>query len=347
MSSRQHALVIGGGAFGTSIANVLANNFKKVILKVRRESVRDKILKQGENQEYLPGHTLAPNLVPALSWEEVEKNVKGSLDLIVSGLPVASLTDFYTTNQSYLTGYFIQKTPLVSLSKGINLGKMGIEFPDDIFFKLWPRHRHLFTFLSGPSFAGEIMQRQITLVTLAGESPKQVARVSSMFETGYFKVLGSGDIKGVLLGGALKNVIAIAGGIIEGLGYSTNTRAAMITRGISEMLKFAPVFEAKAETFYGLSGMGDLILTTTGGLSRNKRFGLELAVGGGDPFDVQMKQKGVVEGYHTAQAVNVISGEHDIKTHIFDGVHRVVFKDENPRNVIEELMALPFGFEGK
>ena len=345
MKSYKHALVIGGGAFGTSIANVLANNFEKVILKVRKENIRDQILKHRENREYLPGNTLAPNLHPALTWQEVEKHVRGSLNLMVSGLPIASLIDFYTSNRKYLTGYLKQKTPLVSLSKGIALGEKGIKFSDDIFFKIWPEYRHLFTFLSGPSFAGEIMQRQITLVTLAGESRQQLARVSSMFETGYFKVLGSDDIKGVLLGGALKNVIAIAGGIIEGLGYSTNTRAAMITRGIAEMLRFAPLYGAKPDTFYGLSGMGDLILTTTGGLSRNKRYGLELAMGG-DPFNTLLKQKGVVEGYQTAQAANIISQEHGIQTHIFKGIYRVIFNEEDPRKVIEELMSLPFGFEG-
>ena len=219
-----------------------------------------------------------------------------------------------------------------------------ITLPDDIFFQLWPEHRHLFTFLSGPSFAGEIMQRQITLVTLAGESRQQLANVSPMFETGYFKVLGSDDIKGVLLGGALKNVIAIAGGIIEGLGYSTNTRAAMLTRGIAEMLKFAPLHGAKPETFYGLSGMGDLILTTSGGLSRNKRYGLALAAGG-DPGSALSGQGGVVEGYETTRAVNFMSRENGIETHIFSGVHRVIFESEDPRKVIEELMALPFRFE--
>ena len=345
MKPYKHALVIGGGAFGTSIANVLANNFERVILKVRRENIWEEILRHGENKEYLPGHTLSPNIWPALTWKEVEENVGGSLDLIVSGLPVASLINFYTLNREYIAGYLEEKTPLVSLSKGINLRENKIEFPDDIFFKFWPEHRSLFTFLSGPSFAGEIMQKQITLVTLAGESRQQLARVSSMFETNYFKVLGSEDIKGVLLGGALKNVMAIAGGIIEGLGYSTNTRAAMLTVGIAEMLKFAPLYGAKPETFYGLSGMGDLILTTTGGLSRNKRYGLELAMGG-NPARIHSQQKGVVEGYQTTRAVHTISQENNIQTHIFKGIYRVIFDQENPRNVIEELMALPFRFEG-
>ena len=158
------------------------------------------------------------------------------------------------------------------------------------------------------------------------------------------KSLGSSDIKGVLLGGALKNVIAIAGGIIEGLGYNANTRAAMLIVGAAEMMKFAPIYGAKRGTFYGLSGMGDLILTTSGGLSRNKRYGLELAMGG-DPFATLSQQGGVVEGYRTTQAVNTLSETHGIHTHIFKGVYRVIFNGEEPRQVIDELMGEPFRFE--
>ena len=341
MKPYQRVLVIGGGAFGTSIANVLANNFEHVILQVRRQEVKGKILRKRENTDYLPGHTLAPNLIPVLGWDEIDNQ---PLDLIVSGLPMKSLLTFFCENQHRLSVYLKQKTPLVSLSKGVVLNDKKITLADDIFFQLWPEYRHLFTFLSGPSFAGEIMQRQITLVTLAGESRQQLVRISPMFETEYFKVLGSEDIKGVLLGGALKNVIAIAGGIIEGLGYSTNTRAAMITRGIAEMLKFAPFYDAKEETFYGLSGMGDLILTTSGGLSRNKRYGLALA-SGEDPNSARSHQGGVVEGYETTRAVNFMSQANGIQTHIFNGVYRVIFEGENPRKVIEELMALPFRFE--
>ena len=344
MKSFKNALVIGGGAFGTSIANVLTNNFEKVILKVRRPELQEQILEHRENRDYLPGHPLASNLIPTLGWSEVEQHTQGRLDLIVSGLPMSGLFKFYSQNREYLTGHFERNVPLVSLSKGIKVTERGIEFADDIFFKMWPRHRHLFTFLSGPSFAQEIMQKQITLATLAGESKQQLAKVSPMFESGYFKVLGSSDTKGVLLGGALKNVIAIAGGIIEGLGYNANTRAAMLILGAAEMMKFAPIYGADRKTFYGLSGMGDLILTTTGGLSRNKRYGLELALGA-DPSSALSKQGGVVEGYETTRAVDTISGNHGIQTHIFKGVYRVIFDREEPRRVIDELMGLPFRFE--
>ena len=164
--------------------------------------------------------------------------------------------------------------PVVCLSKGIDPDTL--ELPDDLYFELFPRYKELFTFLSGPSFASEIMDKQITLASLAGRSKPVLIRVADMLSCAYFKVFLAYDIKGVLLGGALKNILAIAGGVIEGLGYNHNTRAAMITRGIAEMLRFGKVFNARPETFYGLSGMGDLILTTTSDLSRNKTFGMEL-----------------------------------------------------------------------
>lgn len=335
------ALVVGAGAFGTSIASVLSFNFEKVVLKVRSKDVYDAI-KKGENSVYLPGLPINENLVPALTWEETDQLLSGDIQLIVSGLPTAGISKFFKENQERFTGYFDKEIPLVSLSKGID--PETLEMADDLFFDLWPNHRELFTFLSGPSFAKEIMQEQITLVTIAGRSRRINKHVMNMLETPFFKALGSYDIKGVLLGGALKNVIAIAGGVIEGLGYNHNTRAAMITRGITEMLRFGLVYNARPETFYGLSGMGDLILTTTGGLSRNKQFGMELAKGR-RPEDIINSQRTVVEGYKTARAAHLVAKKYDIRARIFEGVYQVLYKNASPRDVIEGLMKVPSRFE--
>ena len=188
------------------------------------------------------------------------------------------------------------------------------------------------------------MQGQITLVTVAGRSKKVLENVISMTNTTYFKALASYDVKGVLLGGALKNILAIAGGVIEGLGYNYNTRAAMITRGIAEMLRFGAIYNARPETFYGLSGMGDLILTTTGDLSRNKTFGLELAKGR-KASEIIGSQRNVVEGYKTAKAVHFISERYDIRAQIFNGVYEVLYENKDPKEVISMLMASPTKFE--
>jgi len=181
-------------------------------------------------------------------------------------------------------------------------------------------------------------------VTLAGRSKKVLETVAQHLNTDYFKVLPSYDIKGVLLGGALKNILAISGGIVEGLGYNHNTRAALITRGIAEMLRFGKVFNARPETFYGMSGMGDLILTTTGDLSRNKSFGLEIAKGR-KAAEIMKDARFVVEGYKTTEAAHLLSLKYDIKAQIFSGTYEVLYQNKDPRDIIKNLMLSPSKFE--
>ncbi|OFZ72616.1 MAG: hypothetical protein A2451_01175, partial [Bdellovibrionales bacterium RIFOXYC2_FULL_39_8] len=271
------ALVIGGGAFGTSIAAVLANKFEEVIIKVRDENLCTSINQNRENQKYLPGKKLSENLRAATKWSELLPEFREQVEIIIFALPTTAITEFLYDNFFEL-GKFLEKgIPIVSLAKGID--PATLEFPDDLYFNYFPEYSDQFLFLSGPSFANEIMDEHITVVSLAGRSKRDLEKVADMLHTNYFKVLTSYDVKGVLLGGALKNVLAIAAGIIQGLGYNHNTRAAMLTRGIAEMLRFGKVFNARPETFYGLSGMGDLILSTTGDLSRNKKFGIEIAKG--------------------------------------------------------------------
>lgn len=335
------ALVIGAGAFGTSIASILAKNFKKVVMKVRSDDVYESI-NNGENAVYLPGMKLASNIVAAKEWDEVDQLQEGKLHLIVSGLPAAAIASFFEGNYDRFLGYLIQRVPLVSLSKGID--PETLELTDDLFFDMYPQFREMFCFLSGPSFAKEIMEEQITLVTVAGRSKSVLTDVQMMLETSYFKVFPSYDIKGALLGGALKNILAIAGGVIEGLGYNHNTRAAMITRGIAEMLRFGKVFNARPETFYGLSGMGDLILTTTGDLSRNKQFGLELAKGR-KAEEIINSQRTVVEGYKTTKAAYLLAEKYGIRASIFKGLYQVLYEDADPREKIDSIMTLPTKFE--
>ncbi|EQC50337.1 NAD-dependent glycerol-3-phosphate dehydrogenase C-terminal domain protein [Bacteriovorax sp. BSW11_IV] len=342
MPNYKVALVIGAGAFGTSIASILANSFDKVILKVRSKDVYDSIKEDSVNDVYLPGQKLPSNVDAALEWDEVDAHKMDDLELIVSGLPTTGIRPFFKENYDRFEKYFAKGIPFVSLSKGIDTDTL--ELPDDLFFDFYGHYKENFTFLSGPSFAKEIMQEQITLVTLAGRSRRVLTQVSAMLETPYFKALPSYDVKGVLLGGALKNVIAIAGGVVEGLGYNHNTRAALITRGIVEMLRFGKVFNARPETFYGLSGMGDLILTTTGELSRNKQFGLEIAKGR-SASEIISSQRTVVEGYKTTQAAHLISEKYDIRAQIFNGLYEVLYEDHNPGDVIKKLMSSPSKFE--
>jgi glycerol-3-phosphate dehydrogenase (NAD(P)+) len=335
------ALVLAGGAFGTSIGFVLAQNFDKVIIKVRSQEIYDEI-NGGENTTYLPGKKLPSSLKAALTWSEVKTLQQGEIQMVVSGLPMSAIADFCSENLAEVSELLKHGVPLVSLAKGID--HESLKLPDEIFKTYFNDFSKQLMYLSGPSFAKEILEKQITIVSLAGEDKENLLTACEMLGTEFFKALPTTDVKGVLLGGSLKNVIAIAGGIMEGLGYNHNTRAALITRGIVEMLRFGSHFGAKPETFYGPSGMGDLILTTTGELSRNKAFGIEIAKGR-KPEDIIRTSKSVVEGYKTAKAAHLLAERKHISARVFSGLYRVLYEGHDPKEVIQALMMLPPKFE--
>ncbi|MBT4791069.1 MAG: NAD(P)-dependent glycerol-3-phosphate dehydrogenase [Halobacteriovoraceae bacterium] len=333
------ALVFGAGAFGTSIASVLSENFETVIVKVRSQDVYDSI-KQGENSVYLPGQKLAKNIIPALTWEEVDElTTNHKVELLVNGLPTSAINPFYSQNLARIKKYLADDTPFVSISKGID--PETLELSDDLFMNHFPHFQDQITYLSGPSFAKEIVDKQVTIVALAGKSPDVLLDICKKMGTEYFKCMPTYDIKGVLLGGALKNILAIAGGILEGLGYNHNTRAAMITRGINEMLRFGKVFNGRPETFYSFAGMGDLILTTTSSLSRNKTFGVDIATSGKSPDEIIKSQRSVVEGYKTTKAAYNLAKKYKIKAPLFYGVYQILYKNVDPQDVLKKLMKLP------
>lgn len=335
------ALVLAGGAFGTAIGFVLTQNFKKVIVMVRSQEVYDEI-NRGENSTYLPGQELPDTIKAARTWDEVKALTDGEIQLIVSGLPMSAIEDFCMTHHQELQSYLNKGIPLVNLAKGIDHETLML--PDELFRNHFESHRSQLMYLSGPSFAKEIIDKQITLVSLAGEDREKLLLACDMLGTDFFKAVPTTDVKGVLLGGSLKNVIAIAGGIMEGLGYNHNTRAALITRGIVEMLRFGAVFGARPETFYGPSGMGDLILTTTGELSRNKSFGIEIAKGR-SPEEIIAHTKSVVEGYKTTKAAFFLAKKMGIRARIFSGLYEVLYEGADPKEVVQQLMTLPPKFD--
>ncbi len=336
-------MVLGAGAFGTSLAFVLSQNFARVVIKVRSRDVYDAI-KRGENATYLPGQKIPDSIVPAMDWDELRKLTVGEVELVVSGLPTAAIRPFMRENLAEIKVLLDRGIPLVNLAKGIDTETL--ELPDDMFKDYLADYEDQLCYLSGPSFAKEILDKQITLVTLAGRSRAMLLRASDMLQTDFFKCFLTYDIKGVLLGGALKNVIAIAGGVVEGLGYNHNTRAALLTRGIVEMLRFGTVFNARPETFYGFSGMGDLILTTSGDLSRNKTFGMEVAKGR-KPEEIIQSTRSVVEGYKTTKAAYELARKYEIRARIFTGMYQILYEGLEPRELMKGLMALPSRFEGE
>lgn len=333
------AIVFGAGSFGTSMACLLAENFEQVILKVRSQDIYDSI-KTGENAIYLPGQKLPSNILAALTWKELESLVGcEEVDLLVNALPTSVISSFYKENKNKVLGYLNMGVPMVSISKGID--PQTLEMSDDLFRDFFPEAQEQICYLSGPSFAKEIVDRQVTIVSLAGNVPDVLLDVCKKMNTEYFKCIPTYDVKGVLLGGALKNILAIAGGILEGLGYNHNTRAAMITRGINEMLRFGKVLNARPETFYSFSGMGDLILTTTSSLSRNKTFGVEITQSQLSPAEIIAKKRSVVEGYRTTQAAYNLAQKYKIRAPLFGGIYKILYENIDPKDVLKQLMKLP------
>lgn len=333
------ALVIGAGAFGTSMASVLSENFDNVIVLVRSNDIYESI-NQGENSVYLPGQKLSQKIKAALDWKEVYTLIDpNSIELIVNGLPTSAIIPFYNVHKNEVIDILDRGVPFVSISKGID--PETLELSDDLFAKFFSKYEEQLTYLSGPSFAKEIVEKQVTIVTLAGKTPDTLMDICQKMGTDYFKCIPTYDIKGVLLGGALKNILAIAGGILEGLGYNHNTRAAMITRGINEMLRFGIVFNSRPETFYSFAGMGDLILTTTSSLSRNKTFGLEIAESNKSAEDIIKSKRSVVEGYKTTKAAYKLAQKYKIRAPLFVGIYDILYKNVAPKEVLKNLMTLP------
>lgn len=338
--SYQVALIMGAGAFGTSMASVLAENFSQVVVKVRDQEICDSINDKRENCVYLPGQKLASNISAAIGWEEIEKIIGDKkVELIVNGLPTSAIIPFYRENKKQIESYLKEGIPFMSISKGIDPDTL--ELSDDLFRTYFMEYEDQITYLSGPSFAKEIVDKQVTLVALAGKTPDVLLDVSNKMNTNYFKAMPTYDVKGVLLGGALKNILAIAGGMLEGLGFNHNTRAAMITRGINEMLRFGKVFNGRPETFYSFSGMGDLILTTTSSLSRNKTFGYDIAKSGKSPSEIIESQRSVVEGYKTTKAAYNLAKKYHIRAPLFEGIYQILYNDVDPSVVLNKLMSLP------
>lgn len=228
---------------------------------------------------------------------------------------------------------------IVSCAKGILVDTL--ETPDDILKGVLPPELHSrLAFMSGPSFAAEVAKGQPTAVTVASQSPEVAEQVQNVLSTPFFRCYRTQDVKGAELGGALKNVIAIACGISDGLEYGPNARAALITRGLSELVQLAVKCGANPLTLQGLSGLGDLVLTATGDLSRNRTVGMR--IGKGETLeDIQKSMKTVAEGVLTSKAVYHLAQKTQTDCPVLTGIYRVIHEGADPRKVVLENMSRP------
>jgi len=328
MEMRPKIAVVGAGSWGTALARLLANAGSPVALWAREPEVVDSITRTRENKVFLPGVALPPllrvtdDLADALTGAQV----------LVSAVPTQHVGDVFAGVADSLVGVEVA----VSVSKGIEVETLRT--PVDILGDVLPTSlAGRVVALSGPSFAREVAIDHPAAVVAAAASIDDARYVRDLFSTPSFRVYSSDDIVSVELGGALKNVIAIAAGMSHGLGFSQNSKAALITRGLAEMTRLGVARGGDPHTFAGLSGMGDLVLTCSGDLSRNRTVGA--AIGRGHTLaEVLGEMNMVAEGVKTTLAVHRLAAESGVSMPITEQVYLTLYEDKNPADAVAELM---------
>jgi glycerol-3-phosphate dehydrogenase (NAD(P)+) len=324
-----HAAVIGGGSWGTALAKVLADKGEQVSLWFRDEASAAALNASHENQRYLPGVTLPANLV---ATHDLARAVHAaSLILLV----VPSHTLRVIVRQLREVG-LPPAAPIVSASKGIENETLQLmsevleeELPDT--------HHPLLAYLSGPSFAKDVVRGLPTAIVIASRNESLAQQLQVRVSSERMRAYASTDVVGVEVGGALKNVIAIAAGAVDGLEIGHNARAAIITRGLAEIARVALVKGGDALTLAGLAGLGDLVLTCTGEASRNRTVGFELGRGR-KLADVLAGMNQIAEGVRTAQSARDLSLKLGVEMPITNEVYRVLYEDKPVRQAVTDLM---------
>jgi glycerol-3-phosphate dehydrogenase (NAD(P)+) len=320
--------VIGAGSWGTALAYALSYCGHAITLWAYEPEVVESILVRRENTMFLDGVSLPENICPTNDLSEAIHQAK----FILTVMPSHVCRSLYEQMMPHLTPNMM----LVSATKGIDtehLMRMS-EVIQSIVGRRWNLPLAV---LSGPSFAREVVRGDPTAIVVASQDLDTTQQVQKEFSGKTLRVYASNDVIGVELGGAIKNVIAIAAGVIEGLGLGHNPKAALITRGLAEMTRLACACGARRETLAGLAGMGDLVLTCTGGLSRNRMVGVELGKGR-KLKEILQSMNQVAEGVLTTQAVMELARQQGIEMPITTQVHRVLQGLVSPRDAIRELM---------
>ncbi len=318
--------VLGGGSWGTALAHVLADADHDVCLFVRDAEVAQSINATHKNLYYLKQYAIHASVKAATDMSQL-----GKYDLFVLAIPTQSVRTFLQGIRHLLPKNCI----LVNTAKGLEsstaktIGQVVAEELGDI----CPQY----VILSGPSFADEVMQRQPTAVVLGSECSTLGTELRTIFSTPYFRCYSGSDVRGIELGGALKNIMAIAVGLCEGLGFGHNSRAALMTRSLAEMSRLGKACGAQATTFMGLSGLGDLTLTAHGNLSRNRQVGMRL--GQGESLSYIVDSLGMVaEGVKTTEAVYGMLQKHAVSAPITEAVYNILYTDMSPKECVAELM---------
>ncbi len=326
--------VIGSGSWGTTLANMFAKNGLETMLYVRNKNLYEEMVKNRENNIYLKGIKLCDKL-------KLTNDISSAFDwgdIVVISVPVKYLRATVKKFKKYVTRRHI----FVSSSKGIE--NQTFFRPSEIIKDVLDMENDKIAVISGPNFAKEVARELPSATVLASSNVRLSGELQNIFNNHYFRVYSSNDIVGVEIAGALKNVMAIASGISDGLNLGNNAKASLITRGLAEIAKFGSYFNAQKETFMGLAGIGDLVLTCTGDLSRNRKVGIEL-VKQGNIGSVLGSMVMVAEGVNTAKSVFEWSLINGIDMPISKGVYDILYNGKNPRDAVRELMKRPLKSE--
>ncbi|WP_432694891.1 NAD(P)H-dependent glycerol-3-phosphate dehydrogenase [Marinobacterium sp. YM272] len=317
--------VLGGGSFGTVIANMVAEKGVEVRLWMRNAEAAAKINAERENARYVPGYMLADNL---LATSDLAAALEG-VEIIFVSIPSSAVRSVMRR----IAPMVKPQQMLISTTKGIEAGTFSLM--SEILAEEVPQAR--IGVLSGPNLAKEVARRELTGTVIASESEEVRDRLQALLHSPYFRVYASTDTYGVELGGTLKNIYAIAAGLSAAFGMGENTRSMLLTRSLAEMSRFAVSMGANPMTFLGLAGVGDLIVTCMSPLSRNYRVGY--ALGEGKTLDQAVEALGeVAEGVNTLKLVREKAAEKEVYMPLVDGLYQVVFENAPINEVARRMM---------
>jgi glycerol-3-phosphate dehydrogenase (NAD(P)+) len=320
--------VIGAGSWGTTLADLLARKGHRVDLWVREEEVFAQIRNERINRVFLPDVELDPRLNPVRTFAEALEEK----EIVLLVVPSHVFREVLGSMKPFLR----PGMTLVTATKGIEndtllvMSQVAAEL-------LGEEQMAGFAALGGPSFAREVCRRHPTAITMASADIDRARRLQRVFSTEAFRVYATTDVMGVQLGGALKNVIAIAAGVSDGLGFGHNARAALITRGLAEITRLGVAMGAIALTFSGLAGLGDLVLTCTGDLSRNRSVGLRIGQGAA-LSEIAGGMRMVAEGIKTTRSAYDLARKMGVEMPITEQVYRILYEGKHPLSAVSELM---------
>lgn len=317
--------VVGAGGWGTALSMVLSENFEEVFLWTRNDYLAVEINERRTNERYLPDAEIPLNI-----YATIEPNAISDIDIIVNAVPTQYIGEYYKKYNIDLSG-----KKIINSSKGIENG--SLDLISEIFADYYDIPKENYAIITGPSHAEEVWKGLPTTVVAASSNIDFAKQAQSIFSTNSFRVYTSDDPIGCEIGGALKNVIAIAAGIIDGMEYGDNTKAALITRGLAEISRLGEAVGANHQTFSGLSGLGDLFVTCDSKHSRNRKFGERIGRGE-SAEEVLDSLNSVAEGVYTSKSAYELSRKKNIEMPITEQIYQIIYEGKSPEDAIKDLM---------